>query len=157
MGTKAKLQCEAHYYNFYYKGKNNYKPKETDVVLFDDKKVDLALNEKNQDLDVKKISFLGQNQGKIPELTSSKENKNRSRSIVKNRNRKDQTTVTSASEIVGYWPKREEFDIEYLNEAELEIAELEFMDDDTESEKQLKLNVLKVYNAELEEREIRKK
>ena len=105
-----------------------------------------------------KIKVLSQNVGKIPEFTTNKDNKNnRSRSLVKNRNRKDQTTITSASEVLGYWPKREEFDIEYLNDAELEIAELEFLDDDTKDERELKMNVLKVYNAQLEERERRKK
>ena len=86
----------------------------------------------------------------------NKDNKNRSRSIVKNRNRKDQTTIKSASEVIGYWPKRGEFDVEWSNDAELEIAELEFLDDDTEKEKELKLNALKIYNNELDEREKRK-
>lgn len=91
-------------------------------------------------------------------MNSNKDPKNHtSRSIVKNRNKKDQINITSASEIVGFWPKREEFDNEYLNDAELEIAEIEFMEDDTKSEIDLKLNVLKVYNKQLEEREKRKR
>ena len=97
------------------------------------------------------------NQGKIPEMNSNKDPKNHSsRSIVKNRNKKDQNSITSASEIVGFWPKRDEFENEYLNDAELEIAELEFLDDETKSDIELKLNVLKIYNKQLEEREKRK-
>lgn len=98
------------------------------------------------------------NQGSIPELNSNKDPKNHSaRSIVKNRNKKDQHNINSANEIVGFWPKRDEFENEYLNDAELEIAELEFQDDDTKSEVELKLNVLKVYNKQLIEREKRKR
>lgn len=112
----------------------------------------------NNEKDAKKIEEIIKHQGKIPELAANKENKNnRSRSLAKNRNKKDQTTITSAAEILGYWPKREEFDVEFLNDAELEIAELEFVEDDTEKDINLKLNVLKVYNAQLEEREKRKK
>ena len=96
------------------------------------------------------------NQGKIPELNSNKDPKcMASRSIAKNRNHHNNTT--SASEILGYWPKRDEFENEYLNDAELEIAELEFLDDDSKSDVELKLKVLKVYNKQLEEREKRKR
>jgi transcriptional adapter 2-alpha len=112
----------------------------------------------NGQRDRERIKLLTEGQGKLPDLTSNKDNKNnRSRSLAKNRNRKDQVPINSASEILGYWPKREEFDIEYLNDAELEIAELEFLENDTPEEIKLKHNVLKVYNAQLEEREKRKK
>lgn len=148
MGNKATLECEAHYYKFYYRSSDDFIPNEK-----------IAKNkEENSDIEKEYIKKLSQSQGKIPEFTSNKDNKNnRSRSLVKNRNKKDQNTIQSASEILGYWPKREEFDIEYLNDAELEIAELEFLDDDTKDERELKMNVLRVYNAQLEERERRKK
>lgn len=127
-------------------------------ILEKDNKINQNKLQDNRELEQKEIKRLSSNVGKIPEFTSNKEMKNnRSRSLAKNRNRKDQTAITSASEILGYWPKREEFDIEFLNDAELEIAELEFLDDDTNDERELKLNVLKVYNAQLEEREKRKK
>lgn len=176
MGTKSKLQCEAHYYTFYYKSILDKSPDSNDFIIKRDLLQKLnnneinsnnnntgksiidsikRINEKNEREKIEEISKL---QGKIPELSANKDNKNnRSRSIAKNRNKKDQTTITSASEILGYWPKREEFDIEFLNDAELEIAELEFLDDDTENDRNLKLNVLKIYNAQLEEREKRKK
>jgi transcriptional adapter 2-alpha len=157
MGTKAKLQCEAHYYNFYYKDRESNMPSERDCVRIESE-IDHKKDKENSSLDEEGIKRLNQSVGKIPEITSSKDNKNnRSRSLIKNRNRKDQTAITSASEVLGYWPKREEFDIEFLNDAELEIAELEFLEDDTKEERELKLNVLKAYNAQLEEREKRKK
>ena len=55
-----------------------------------------------------------------------------------------------------YWPKREEFDIEYLNDAELELSELEFHDDDTKEERNAKMKILQIYNRELDERAKRK-
>lgn len=36
------------------------------------------------------------------------------------------------SEIIGYLPRRGDFEVEYDNEAELLLAEMEFNDDDTE-------------------------
>jgi transcriptional adapter 2-alpha len=154
LATKSKLQCEAHYYNFYYKTKDDCVPSEKDFIINgDQRKI-----ENNKQREEEKIKILNQNVGKVPEFTTNKDHKNnRSRSIIKNRNRKDQNAITSASEILGYWHKREEFDIEYLNDAELEIAELEFLEDDTESERKLKMNVLKAYNAQLDEREKRRK
>jgi transcriptional adapter 2-alpha len=163
MGTKAKLQCEAHYYNFYYKDIKDNMPNERSCILQKDslgyeKHTNTKKDSENSGLDEEKIKKISQNAGKIPEFVTNKDHKNnRSRSLIKNRNRKDQTTITSASEILGYWPKREEFDVEFLNDAELEISELEFMDDDTNEERELKINVLKAYNAQLEEREKRRK
>jgi transcriptional adapter 2-alpha len=151
------LQCEAHYYNFYYKTNEDYLPAEGDIIYIK-YAIDSNMENINAGKDREKIKELSSSQGKIPETNINKDNKNnRSRSLVKNRNKKDQAAITSASEILGYWPKREEFDIEHLNDAELEIAELEFLDTDSPEEKELKQNVLRVYNAQLEERELRKK
>jgi transcriptional adapter 2-alpha len=140
------------------KEKENENKNEDFMKLNSEKILNEEMEKINNEKDAKKIEEIIKHQGKIPELAANKENKNnRSRSLAKNRNKKDQTTITSAAEILGYWPKREEFDVEFLNDAELEIAELEFVEDDTEKDINLKLNVLKVYNAQLEEREKRKK
>lgn len=45
----------------------------------------------------------------------------------------------------GYNPKRQEFDPEYDNDAEQPLAEMEFKDNDTEAERELKLRVLHIY------------
>ena len=63
----------------------------------------------------------------------------------------------NASEIVGFMPKRGDFDIEYDNDAELLLAEMEFNDDDKESELKMKFKLLDIYNARLDERIKRKK
>lgn len=46
----------------------------------------------------------------------------------------------------GYNPKRQEFDPEYDNDAEQLLADMEFKDNDTEEERELKLRVLRIYS-----------
>lgn len=46
----------------------------------------------------------------------------------------------------GYNFKRQEFDVEYDNDAEQLLAEMEFKDTDTEPERELKLKVLRIYS-----------
>jgi transcriptional adapter 2-alpha len=45
----------------------------------------------------------------------------------------------------GYNSKRGEFEIEYDNDAEQVLAEMEFKDTDTEAEREAKLQVLRIY------------
>ncbi|VFQ82390.1 unnamed protein product [Cuscuta campestris] len=59
--------------------------------------------------------------------------------------------------ISGYNPKRHEFDPEYDNEAEQLLADMEFKENDTEEERELKLRVLRIYSKRLDERQRRKK
>ena len=154
MGSKSKLQCESHYLTFFYKENSNI-PDDKDVITITRNDI---IQKDNKEREETMIEESKKNQGKIPDLASNKDPKNNSsRSIVKNRNKKDQSNITSANEIVGFWPKRDEFENEYLNDAELEISELEFLDDDTKSENELKFNVLRVYNKQVEEREKRKR
>jgi transcriptional adapter 2-alpha len=40
-------------------------------------------------------------------------------------------TGSNPAEIVGFMPKRGDFEVEYDNDAELLLAEMEFNDDDT--------------------------
>jgi transcriptional adapter 2-alpha len=54
-------------------------------------------------------------------------------------------------------PKRGDFDIEFDNDAELLLAEMEFNDDDKPYEIEMKLKVLDIYNIRLDERMKRKK
>lgn len=60
-------------------------------------------------------------------------------------------------DVLGYMPLREEFDVEYDNDFELYLAEMEFGDEDTEEEKSTKFSILEMYNKTLVEREKRKK
>ncbi|KAL2632549.1 hypothetical protein R1flu_004028 [Riccia fluitans] len=56
----------------------------------------------------------------------------------------------------GYLPKRHEFDPEYDNDADLLLAEMEFKDNDIETDRELKLRILHIYLARLAERKRRK-
>ncbi|CAK9156817.1 unnamed protein product [Ilex paraguariensis] len=62
----------------------------------------------------------------------------------------------SLIELSGYNPKRHEFDPEYDNDAEQSLADMEFKDTDTKEERELKLQVLRIYSKRLDERKRRK-
>lgn len=52
----------------------------------------------------------------------------------------------SLTELRGYNFKRREFEVEYDNDAEQLLADMEFKDTDTEAERELKLRVLHIYS-----------
>ena len=58
--------------------------------------------------------------------------------------------------LVGYLPQRNDFEVEYLNDAEKDLADLEFRPDETKVERELKLKVLEIYNNVLDARAERK-
>lgn len=60
------------------------------------------------------------------------------------------------SEFAGYMPLRKDFEIEYENDVEMYLADLEFYEDDKEEDIEIKLKQLEVYNKVLDEREERK-
>ncbi|CAN0316651.1 unnamed protein product, partial [Discosporangium mesarthrocarpum] len=60
-------------------------------------------------------------------------------------------------DLTGYWPLRGDFEHEHDNDAEKLLADMEFTAEDNEEERRLKLDVIKVYNQRLDEREERKR
>ncbi|MCD9641919.1 Adenosine deaminase 2-A [Datura stramonium] len=56
------------------------------------------------------------------------------------------------TELSGYNSKREEFEIEYDNDAEQMLADMEFKETDSNAERELKLRVLRIYSKRLDER-----
>jgi transcriptional adapter 2-alpha len=69
------------------------------------------------------------------------------------RNKKEKTTP---AEFAGWMPRRLEFEVEYLNDAEQIISGMTFSDkDDTATTLDQKLAALRSYNEKLEERHIR--
>lgn len=50
------------------------------------------------------------------------------------------------TELSGYNFKRQEFEIEYDNDAELVLADMEFKATDSNAERELKLRVLHIYS-----------
>ncbi|KAI3525317.1 hypothetical protein L1887_04014 [Cichorium endivia] len=62
----------------------------------------------------------------------------------------------SITELSGYNFKRQEFEVEYDNDAEQLLADMEFKEADTDAERELKLRVLRIYSKRLDERKRRK-
>lgn len=61
------------------------------------------------------------------------------------------------SEMAGFMPRRGDFDVEWENDAEAALADMEFIRSDTPEDKKLKLRVLQIYYEKQDEREKRKK
>jgi hypothetical protein len=72
------------------------------------------------------------------------------------RGRPSQQALTQ-SNLPGFMPLREDFETEYENDAEQFLADMEFSPEDHPSEVELKLQVIRIYNHKLEEREKRKR
>ena len=147
-------ECQSHYYTFYYKNEKDNIPEIINIM----KNKEIGKKNKiKENLEKEKII---KNIGYIPinNNDNNNNNVNRSRSLVKNRkNKKDGNQIlANASEILGYWRKRREFDIEYLNDAELGLSEIEFYDNDSKEKYEENIQNLKIYNAELDERIKRK-
>lgn len=56
----------------------------------------------------------------------------------------------------GYHVKRQEFESEYDNDAESPLADMDFKDNDHETDRELKLRILRIYLSRLDERKRRK-
>ncbi|KAH0799577.1 Myb-like DNA-binding domain containing protein [Histomonas meleagridis] len=69
------------------------------------------------------------------------------------RNKKERTTP---AEFAGWMPRRHEFEVEYMNDAEQLVSSISFSEtEETEESLAKKLKSLRVYNEQLEERHLR--
>ena len=104
---------------------------------------------------------------KIGYIPYNKENNKINRSININRNNSKSEHINTNSIILqnayntlGYWPKRQEFDVEYKNDAEIELMEIDYKEkNDINEQKKLDLiydKILYDYNSILAKREERK-
>lgn len=59
----------------------------------------------------------------------------------------DNKAGLNGADQTGYNAKRQEFDPEYDNDAELPLADMEFKDNDTETDRELKLRMLRIYSS----------
>ena len=151
---KGKIECQSHYFFFYYKSKESNTPSDFNFGL--NNKLILKKNKESEDLLKKKYSS---NLGYIPFTTTN--HLNQSRSLVQGRRNKKEDSqennqqpanpnniknMQTAWENLGYWQKRKEFDVEHKNDAELELSELEFRSDDDAETRELNIRMLKNYN-----------
>ena len=154
---RGQVECESHYYSFYYKEKENPMPKEEDIILDDQKKIKPNILQNNKDIAKNKSKEITKSNGNnFPEpIKEVKSNKKAGRYIGLRKNLKPGEAETAA-EILGCRPKRHEFETEFLNDTEIEISHLEFDDNDKEEDLKIKFDVLKDYNLRIKEREERK-
>ncbi|GMH72692.1 hypothetical protein TL16_g05984 [Triparma laevis f. inornata] len=59
-------------------------------------------------------------------------------------------------DLTGFMPRRREFDVEWEQDAEVLVGDMEFLPKDTKEEREMKLKVLRIYNEKLAERGRRK-
>ena len=153
---KGKFECESHYNTFYYKSKTNYLPNE---------KMNIQSYKKNEILKKNKIeenqllSKIKSNLGYIP-FTIDLNQSNRTVINTKNNKNdnqgKNKIILQNACNTLGYCAKRKEFDIEYKNDAEIEVMEIEFKENDKKELINMYNAILQNYNNILGERDERK-
>ena len=151
---KGKFECESHYYTFYYKSKDDYLPSNKIININNNSKNILKLNEKSDNEYLLKIQ---DNIGYIPFSENNKPNRSISKNIKKDDQDKNNPINQNIYDNLGFWAKRNDYDVEFKNEAEIQLSELEFKDDDTPEQISINYKNLKNYNNVLDEREERKK
>lgn len=108
----------------------------------------------------KKASTFGQfkdgSDGTKVEALTSTEDLHMDRSVGIKKPKHSGDEGPSITELSGYNVKRQEFDPEYDNDAEQPLAEMEFKETDSETDRELKLRVLHIYLSRLDERKRRK-
>ena len=157
--NRGQVECEAHYYSFYYKEKENPMPRQEDIILDNQKKIVPDILSKNKMISSKKSEEINKsnannNSAKEP-IKEIKPAKKAGRYIGLRKNLKPGEAETAA-EILGCRPKRHEFETEFLNDTEIEISHLEFDENDNEEDLKIKYDVLQDYNLRIKEREERK-
>ncbi|CAG8474785.1 332_t:CDS:2 [Paraglomus occultum] len=65
-------------------------------------------------------------------------------------------SLPAEHEIHGYMPKRNEFEQETDNDAEQLVKDIEFIDEDSKQDKELKIEMLEIYNKKLHRRREKK-
>ena len=157
MENRGQVECESHYYSFYYTEKDDPNPKEKSVILDDNKKIIEERLKINENIEKNKLNEYQVNKGSVPEQPKEvKTYKRNGRCLCLRKNMKN-GGAESAAEILGCRPKRNEFETEFLNDTEIELSHLEFDNNDKEDEKKIKFDVLRDYNLRIKEREERKK
>ena len=157
---KGKFECESHYYTFYYKSKDDYLPSEKIININNLNKNNnnsknlLKINKKEENKYLLKIQ---ENIGYIPFSDNNKPNRSISKNIKKDDQDLNKPINQNIYDNLGYWVKRKDYDVEFKNEAEIELSELEFKDEDSMEQIKNNFKCLKNYNNVLDEREERKK
>lgn len=155
--TKTRTQCEDHYWDLYMGRFGHCLPPTTILCPRDGPMQEVAteslLKDENADRDVIRVPG-PPNAHQRGEVMARE-----TREYKKERNKQDPADIIKQKpghDLPGYMPLREDFDVEHENDAETYLADMEFLPDDHPGERELKLAVIKIYNAKLDEREKRK-
>ncbi|KAK3184532.1 hypothetical protein Dsin_031818 [Dipteronia sinensis] len=166
VGTKSKSQCINHY-NAVYLNSPCFPLPDLSHVMGKSREELLAMAKEHAE--IKKGSLMNPSNGNtlscsvqmasnMPQTKDSDkvEESQGDRSIGEKKLRVPGDETPSMTELSGYNFKRQEFEIEYDNDAEQLLADMEFKDIDTDAEHELKLRVLHIYSKRLDERKRRK-
>ncbi|CEG00111.1 Zinc finger, ZZ-type [Ostreococcus tauri] len=141
VGTKTKTQCHAHYFEVYVKSPSAPLPDMSKILG-------------------KGVPRMTEEELKAELEQQANENKDKAdeeRAVLESlANPNAVKTEGNVQELTGYNVKRNEFDPEYDMDAELPLAEMEFRENDTEEDVQMKLRMIEIYNSRLQERARRK-
>ncbi|KAK1269732.1 Transcriptional adapter ADA2 [Acorus gramineus] len=158
VGTKSKAQCIDHY-NIAYMNSPCYPLPDMSHVVGKNRKELLAMakvqgdGKKDGDSGESKITGAGYNS---MNASSAGADTQVDRSVGVKKPKYSGDEGPSMTELSGYNSKRQEFDPEYDNDAEQPLAEMEFKDNDSEIDRELKIRVLHNYISRLDERKRRK-
>ena len=156
---KGKFECESHYYTFYYKKKNDYMPK---LNLYDSKnyKTEMKKNKSEENLLIEKLNH---NLGYIPfSIDINQSNRSININLSNSKSEHSNSIISqNACNILGYSQKRNEFDVEYKNDAEIELMEIDYKNNQNKENEPNNINelydqILINYNKTLNKREERK-
>ncbi|KAI8334219.1 hypothetical protein BC941DRAFT_432391 [Chlamydoabsidia padenii] len=134
VGTRNKAECESHYLDVYVSSDNWPMPPMDKV--FDRLSESDYRERKRQRLQL----------SRSPRKLSGNTHYN-----------KPVTSQPTFHELQGYMPRRYEFETEHENEAEQNVKDMVFNEDDTQEEIDLKVMVLDIYNSRLDKRQERKR
>ena len=170
---KGFLECRSHYYNYYYKDEKDYLPNPNERKnLFD--KINNLMNGNDSNY----LSFNNfipsnnnrtnasirciRNNRKIELQSKNNEIENDNENGIENE-KEENINNKNIFSYLGYNPKRNEFDDEFKEEAELEISEMEFDDEINKNNKEVNsylkdiyYKIFENYNRTLLERDERK-
>ena len=154
---KGKFECESHYYTFYYKSNNDFLPDDKLIILNTNNKCSKNISLSNKKQETLYTDKIKQNIGYIPFSENNKSNRSLSKNnIKKDENDKSKPVNQNMYDILGYWEKRKDYDVEYKNEAEIQMSEIEFNENDNKDKLDINYTSLRNYNNVLDEREERK-
>ena len=154
---KGKFECESHYYTFYYKSNNDFLPDDKLIILNTNNKCSKNISLSNKKKETLYTDKIKQNIGYIPFSENNKSNRSLSKNnIKKDENDKSKPVNQNMYDILGYWEKRKDYDVEYKNEAEIQMSEIEFNENDNKDKLDINYTSLRNYNNVLDEREERK-